>query len=310
MPNKSTLTALSLALIASSAAHAQATSIREDRTVRAFKLDIRPEYTTGKYGGPSSIDESSLNFSAQYDTERFAFKLSVPYLHIRSDQNALVVEPGVIVCEDDRRGRSNNSGPGGGGSGSNSGPGSGGDDDNEARTCSTLPGATSTTTEKTTQSGWGDLVGAVTYKVLPGAPEGWLLDLTGKVKFPTADRDKGLGTGKADYSLQADVSKSIGDFTPFLGLGYKWRGKPADLALRDSAYGSVGAAYRVARGTEIELAYDYRQRASANSAAARELAFTVYHRVSDLLRLSGFVSKGYSDASPDWGAGLGVSVRF
>lgn len=335
---------LGLALVANSTAQAQqpAESIREDRRIRAFKLDIRPEYTSGKYGGASTIEESAVNFSAQYDTERFAFKLSMPYLRIRSDETVLVVEPGVIVCAD--RGGSNSGPAGGGGSGGNSGPGGGGGSGNNsgsgsngdsgggddsggndgdddaggvvvvasaaARTCSTTPGSTTATRNKRTISGWGDLVGAVTYKVLPAAPDGWLLDLTGKIKFPTANRDKGLGTGKADYSVQADVSKSIGDFTPFFGLGYKWRGKADDIGLRNSAFGSVGAAYRVARDTELELAFDYRDKASAQSAAARDLTLTVYHRMSDLLRLNGFVSKGFSDASPDWGAGLGVSLRF
>ena len=36
-----------------------------------------------------------------------------------------------------------------------------------------------------------------------------LIDLTGKVKFGTADENKGLGTGENDYAVQADWGSKL-----------------------------------------------------------------------------------------------------
>jgi len=43
------------------------------------------------------------------------------------------------------------------------------------------------------------------FDVLSSSSGDLAMDLTGKIKFGTADEDKGLGTGEQDYSLQADV---------------------------------------------------------------------------------------------------------
>src|SRR5215471_16743727 len=61
----------------------------------------------------------------------------------------------------------------------------------------------------TTQSGLGDIVAAATYILYAGdaSAPGW--DLTGKIKFGTADANKGLGTGENDYSVQVDVYKTF-----------------------------------------------------------------------------------------------------
>ncbi len=54
----------------------------------------------------------------------------------------------------------------------------------------------------TTESGLGDIIGSVTlYDVINNRELGIALDLTGKIKFATADEDKGLGTGEHDYSV-------------------------------------------------------------------------------------------------------------
>ena len=68
--------------------------------------------------------------------------------------------------------------------------------------------------EMVTESGLGDIVAGITvYDVLYSDRLGLALDLTGKVKFGTADEDKGLGTGEQDFTLRTDLYKFFEHFT-------------------------------------------------------------------------------------------------
>src|SRR3569623_3541729 len=58
-----------------------------------------------------------------------------------------------------------------------------------------------------TQSGLGDVVASGTYNFFNDAASQIGADITGKIKFGTADKDKNLGTGKNDYGTQLDVYK-------------------------------------------------------------------------------------------------------
>jgi hypothetical protein len=61
------------------------------------KLSLDGDYASGKYGGDSKIEDYALTFKAKYDTERFAFKVSVPYVWLRSKENVVIVDSGIIV---------------------------------------------------------------------------------------------------------------------------------------------------------------------------------------------------------------------
>ena len=63
-------------------------------------------------------------------------------------------------------------------------------------------------TEVGTESGIGDIWASFTYSVEAIPEDLFFLDLVAKVKIPTADEDKRLGTGEVDYTLQADFFKS------------------------------------------------------------------------------------------------------
>jgi outer membrane putative beta-barrel porin/alpha-amylase len=67
-----------------------------------------------------------------------------------------------------------------------------------------------------------------------------------KVKFPTADKDRGLGTGEFDETLGVDVSKRlIASLFGYLELAYTFIGEPAGTTLHNSFGWSVGAGYAI-----------------------------------------------------------------
>jgi hypothetical protein len=161
-----------------------------------------------------------------------------------------------------------------------------------------------------TESGLGDIVGSVFYNVVNERTAPFGLDLGAKLKLGTADRDKGLGTGKNDFSVQADAFKPIGAFTPFATLGYRWYGDPPGTNLRDVFYGSVGSSYRISRPTTVGLAYDFREPIVAGGARVSELTAYLSQRFSGGWKLQVYSVVGFSDASPDFGAGATLSYAF
>ena len=171
----------------------------------------------------------------------------------------------------------------------------------------TIPGAAAA---RRTETGLGDVVASAFYNVLDerSAPIG--LDLGMKIKFATADDSKGLGTGKNDYAWQADFFKTIGAFTPFGTIGYRWYGDPAGIDLRNVFYGTAGSSYRMSPATTAGLAYDWRDRLVQGSARASELTAYISRKFSADWKLQVYGVKGFADGSPDFGGGLTLAYSF
>lgn len=165
---------------------------------------------------------------------------------------------------------------------------------------------TSSTTE-----GWGDIVTTATYNVLDEQTTWVGLDISGKIKFGTASAEKSLGTGKNDYSLQAEFFKPLkNQWTPFMSVGYKWKGNPQTIQYRDVWLGSVGADHRISPALSFGGSYDWQQAVTTTSAPIREAMLYLNFRLNAASRLNLYAVGGFSRASPDWGSGLIYSRLF
>ncbi|MGE5548340.1 MAG: hypothetical protein ACM33T_15650 [Solirubrobacterales bacterium] len=163
---------------------------------------------------------------------------------------------------------------------------------------------------RTTESGLGDVVAAVTKTVYEDSKRGTAIDVTGKIKFGTADADRGLGTGENDYSLAVEPSQQVGPVTLFATLGYKVVGDPEGTDLNNVAFGSLGGSTHVTPATTAGLVLDFQERSSPTSSPPRELTAFATSRLDDRWKGQAYLSRGLSDASPDWGGGLMASYAF
>ncbi len=174
-------------------------------------------------------------------------------------------------------------------------------------------GAAAATTRRSA-SGMGDVVASASYNVYQNRAAGELIDLTAKIKFGTADEDKGLGTGKNDYSIQADFTKSFGQFSTFGTLGWKKLGDPTiagvPVDFRNPWYAVLGGAYKFTRATTGGIDYYYRQRVIGGGSRVSELRPFVSHSLTKTTRLQGYALTGFTDGSPDWGVGVVLSADF
>ncbi len=172
------------------------------------------------------------------------------------------------------------------------------------------------------ESGIGDVLLGVSYLYYPeraGLPAG---ELGLRVKLPTADEERGLGTGRTDYTLQLTLFQRYGDFVPFVSAGYRFIGKNRpEFVLRNGATASAGLSWIPMERWSLGISYDWRQAISrrivpssiASDALVRsddghELTFFGSAPLGAWLRLSPYVVAGLSLGSPEFAVGAQLQV--
>ena len=242
-----------------------------------LNLGIGADYSSGDYGSDTTTKILSVPFTAKYTHGAWTWKANLPWMRVDGDPN---VVPGL--------GSVTNTNPNGRGRGNGGG------------TDPTVP-------TSGVASGIGDLRLSGTYAVDTGGPLG--IDLTANVKVPTADEDKGLGTGATDYGVAVDLYRDFDGTLLFGGAGYTVLGD-SDYIDADSVVNSnLGVAWK-AGSTSYGAMYDWRQAASDTSDDRSELTGFVTFPTGDRSKLQVYAVKGLSDGSPDWGLGLNLSKGF
>lgn len=250
-----------------------------------FRVSIGADYTSGDYGGSDTTNILSVPLSLGYSRGRLGLKVTIPWIQVTGRGDVI---PGVTtpVIDDNRRGALKE------------------EDDIIAS-----GGTPTTVTRRTTESGLGDVTAAASYALID-QPDGLRLSVTGKVKFPTADEKKNLGSGETDYTAQIDVDRPFGRLTPFVTVGYRWLGDNSEFELRNVLFATVGAAFKFTDYTSVDVSYDWGQAASRDGTPIGEVTLGLSHWLGDHWKLSAYVLKGVTDGSPDWGGGATVGYAF
>ena len=149
-------------------------------------------------------------------------------------------------------------------------------------------------------TGMGDSTLALTYQLDPFSDTSPFIDFRLDVKIPTADREKGLGTGETDYSAQVDISQNYGNSVIFGTFGFTFRGKTDFYAgLENSAYVQLGVARPIAPQWNVGFFYDFREPASTFSPEIHELVPYFSWQLSDSWSFTGLAVFGFTEASGD-----------
>jgi hypothetical protein len=161
------------------------------------------------------------------------------------------------------------------------------------------------------ESGIGDVLLSLKYELPATSYQQPFFDIGMEIKLPTADEDKGLGTGKIDSSLQLDIYQLVGSVTFFGSLAWKYR-QSAELfqQLRNSWLLSAGVSIPLSDRTQIGFFYDYQQAVSDLSGPTREWVPYVNWALGDRWSLMLYGVKGYTDDSADRAAGVQLGLRW
>lgn len=155
-----------------------------------------------------------------------------------------------------------------------------------------------------TRSGLGDVMVSGTRNVYNGGEAGTVWNISGKIKFGTASVAKGLGTGKHDYAIQAEVFKLVGRTTAFGSMGYKMYGSPPGYSLRNVLYGAVGVSRELDSEMQGGLLVSMSQKATVTGSGRLETLFFLNRKLGRDWKAQAYVLRGFSHSTPDWGVGV------
>lgn len=238
-----------------------------------LSVSLGAEYTTGDYGTGTDTTIWYFPLTFGYGSEMTSFSVTVPYLIVEGPGN---VTPAI---GDTPRGMA---------------PGMG-------AMQVVRPGPVGPTRR---ESGLGDVVLSGSVRLVAEAPAQPRIDLTGKIKLATADEDDNLGTGENDYAVQLDLEKGV-----FFGyLGYRVYGDPPGFNLDNVAYGLVGLSRPLDSATRAGVSLYAQQAAAAGADDQLELNLFLSRKLGMDSQLRPYVVFGLSDGSPDWGAGVTLTL--
>lgn len=165
-----------------------------------------------------------------------------------------------------------------------------------------------------TESGLGDLVIQGEYYLRTATESGpWVIGLL-RLKAPTGDEDRGLGTGATDVEAGISLIQRHGPVNWLADVGYTWVGSSSGFELEDVL--RVGAGVAMSFGlNERHNAYLYlenRTNMVKGSDDRRSLALGLGTALGQAqrLRLSGALFIGLSDTAEDVGFYLTIGRRI
>jgi hypothetical protein len=239
-----------------------------------LSLSSSVNYSVGNYGTGKDTTLLYMPFTLGVTPlESFTVSLTVPYVH-QTTQNVVITGGGVAPR-------------------------------NETK------GKLARPARATTESGLGDVLVKASYVILD--ERGPIPEIAPyvKIKVPTADRDRGLGTGEFDETIGVDLSKSLLEkLFGYLSASYTFIGSPPGSDLRNSFGWSLGAAYAVFDPVSVFAFLDGATAISRGEDDPLELLVGAEYKLTKVLKLTGSVTRGLSKGSADWSVSAGLGLRF
>jgi len=158
------------------------------------------------------------------------------------------------------------------------------------------------------ESGLGDVQLNLSHTLWDYGTRFYLLPSVG-VKFPTADEDKRLGSGEADYWLRLSGMWGLSRTSTFyVSGGYRWMGRSEDYPLADRALAGAGL-YHQFGAFGVGLSYDF-QESSVQSFEDQHEAGLNLSAKRGPVRTAIYGRTGFTDGSPDLNVGLRLGYTF
>jgi hypothetical protein len=130
------------------------------------------------------------------------------------------------------------------------------------------------------------------------------------VKIPTADKNKFLGTGAFDEGFAVELTKWFGSWFADGEAGYVIQGKSSVLAARNYLNYYAGAGYQLTERLRTMMLLKGTTPTVNGAASQLEARLRVKYQFVKHTGIDGYLAKGITTASPDYGMGLAVFYEF
>ncbi len=161
------------------------------------------------------------------------------------------------------------------------------------------------------ESGPGDILVRGTYIVQNEGPRSCDLSLAGTLKLPTANKNKGLGTGELDEGVGVEFAKKVSPGWTVLADGYYTIiGDTSGIDFNNQLSFDAGFSRRLREDLWLTALYATRSALLDGNADPRELSGTLDYRAADGKHYFCGLLLGLSDGSPETGFSAGFSLKF
>jgi hypothetical protein len=254
------------------------------------------DVTAGRFEGSYGLEESTtidlVSTSLRWLLPRGEVQITVPYVSLQGPGDIRLIGgqpvPGFGGIRDLLPGPPPGGGPGG--------------------------GEEQTIVEQRRESGLGDISLQAEYYLSQGsATRPWIIGLA-RVKTPTGDDAKGLGTGKTDLEAGLGLVQPFSGVNLLADVGYTRIGRSDSATLRDVL--RLGAGVSTSFGPSMQhhasLYFETRNNAIRALEDQRTLSAGLGTQVGAdrRVRLSGSVFAGLSDSVEDYGVFVRAGYRF
>jgi len=248
------------------------------------------EVASGTYGTGTRTNSIYAPFTAGISTERLGFALEIPYVY----QSSSAVNTGLFA-------------------------GAGGYMMRAQKATSAMPGSSmsngsvssaTTANPNQSQSGLGDIILKGGYVLVPEGEVMPRIRPYFQVKFPTGDQNSALGTGTFAEGAVIELSKQIGDWYSFAETGYIFQGKTAALALKNYLSYDAGLGHAIGEKFLPMLVVKGSTAPVAGASELLEVRLKLKYFVTSKAGFEGYLGKGLTTNSPDYGGGLAAFYDF
>jgi hypothetical protein len=259
-----------------------------------YSIGLGFEFATGDYGTGIKTDSVSIPLTVIVNpTRRLDFSLEIPFVY---QSTSAVVAGEFMGMRSQSSGTSATMMAALAGMAGRSGPG---------------PRTTASASNiDQSQSGLGDITlkaGYILYteeKYIPAIRPNFF------VKFPTAEKNKFLGTGAFNEGFGVELSKWIGKWIADGELGYTFQGSSTVLAVKDYLYYTAGIGYQVNERFRPMLIVKGNTAPVEGATSQLEVRLRAKYQFTKYTGIDGYLAKGITTASPDYGTGLAVFYEF
>jgi hypothetical protein len=253
-----------------------------------YDVGFGVEFATGDYGTGITTDSVFMPFIAEvYPTERLGFSLELPLVY----QSSSAVVAGQFM-----------------GMHQSSGLGS-----MPVMAAMSGPGPRTNASSadiNNSQFGLGDMklrAGYILYTEERYVPA---FRPNAFIKIPTADKNKFLGTGEVDGGFALEVSKWFGKWIADGEIGYAFQGRSSVVAVKDYVYYYAGAGYQLSERLRPIFLFKGSTPTVEGATALLEARLRVKYQLTTHTGIDGYLSKGITTASPDFGTGVALFYYF
>ncbi|MBI2069681.1 MAG: hypothetical protein HYT79_03685 [Elusimicrobia bacterium] len=160
------------------------------------------------------------------------------------------------------------------------------------------------------ESGLADVVTQGRYYLLQQTDATPNLDLTARIKWPTADEKHGLGTGEHDFGIGIDISHQAAEhWIGYFNWDYAFIGDPPGQDLSNQTTVAFGLGRRIG-SAELGVLFENKTALIAGESSSRLIEMALSANVASRLKILSSLGFGLSKGAPDTMFSGGLSASF